>query len=384
MKFSKRVQMIEPSLARDLFNTAKLYSDVVDLTLGDPDYDTPNELKQAACEAISKNKTHYSANAGLLEARRAIAKNIKNVWNISADPEKEILITVGGMEALYLSLFTLLDPGDEVIVFAPYYCNYVQMIRSCDGKPVIIDAYSEKNGFKITEQMIKDVISDKTVAIIVNSPSNPTGAIISEDSLKVIVDIAEEYNLAIISDEVYHTLIYDNEQHQSVFQFPKARSRSILVDSMSKEFCMTGWRVGYVFAPMDFIANMVRMQENIAACAPLPSQYAMIRAYENSLTYDFANYFQKRRDYLFEHITKIPKLKCRKPQGTFYMFVDISDTGMSSIEFANLLLEQQHVAVVPGETYGAKYSGYIRIAFTKNIEVLSIACERLERFVLSN
>lgn len=381
MKFSKKIQSIEPSLARDLFNKAKMYDNVIDLTLGDPDYDTPSLLKKAACDAINANKTHYSPNAGLIEARIAAAKNIERVWGISADPQNEILITVGGMEALYLSLFSILDPDDEVIVFAPYYCNYIQMIKSCDGKPIIVDAYSEEQGLIITEEMIRSVITDKTVAIIINSPSNPTGAAIPQESLRIIADLAEEFDLTIISDEVYHSLIYDGLQHQSVLQFEQARKRTVLIDSMSKEFCMTGWRVGYLFAPQELVSSIVRMQENVASCVSLPSQYAMIKAYEDGLKCDYVDKFQERRDHLYNLINKIKGLKCRNPQGTFYMFVDISTTGLTSIDFANLLLENQQVAIIPGITYGQSYDKYIRIAFTKDISLLEKACKKIEKFI---
>ncbi len=381
MKFSKRIQSIEPSLARNLFNRAKMYDNVIDLTLGDPDYDTPSVLKKAACDAINSNKTHYSANAGLIEARAAVSKNINSVWGICADPQNEILVTVGGMEALYLSLFAILDPDDEVIVFSPYYSNYVQMIKSCDGKPIVVEAYSEEEGLVITEDMIRSAITDKTVAIVVNSPSNPTGAIIPKESLKIIADVSEEFDLTIISDEVYHTLIYDGKEHQSILQFENARKRTILIDSMSKEFCMTGWRVGYLFGPQELVSNIVRMQENIAACVSLPSQYAMIKAYEDGLRCDYVDKFQARRDYLYDRIVKIKGLKCRKPQGTFYMFVDISATGLTSLDFANLLLEKEQVAIVPGKMYGKNYAKYIRIAFTKDMSILKSACDKIEKFV---
>ncbi|MBQ9071358.1 MAG: pyridoxal phosphate-dependent aminotransferase [Clostridia bacterium] len=382
MKISKRANAIHPSLARDLFNKAKEYNDVIDLTLGDPDFDTPTPLKNAACKAINENLTHYSCNAGLLEARIAVSKNIKKYWKIDADPTNEVMLTVGGMEALYLALFSLIDSGDEVIVFAPYYVNYVQMIRSCDGIPVIIDAYSENYGFQLNERKLREAITNKTVAIVLNSPCNPTGAIISKEDLHTIAKIADEKELVIISDEVYHTLIFDNEKHESVLTFPEAKNRTVLIDSMSKEFCMTGWRIGYAYAPSVLIQSMVKVQENIAACAPLPSQYALIEAYTNDdIQTNFAEDFQSRRDYLYDRISSINGLICKKPQSTFYLFINISSTNMSSLDFAHKLLDTQHVAVVPGITYGDGYSNYIRIAFTKDISILKIACDRIEKFI---
>ena len=385
MKFSKRVNNVEPSLARALFNKAKQFSDIIDLTLGDPDFDAPVEIKQAACDAIMQNKTHYSENAGLKDARIAIANHLKEKRSIDADYSSEIIITVGGMEALYLSMFSMIDPGDEVIVLAPYYVNYLQMIRACEGIPVIVDCYSSDYGMRIDFDGIKQKITDKTVAIIVNSPNNPTGAVLPEEDVRAIATLAEEFDLTIISDEVYKALVFDNAEFHSVTEFEAARGRTVLIDSMSKEFCMTGWRCGYAYSTAEMIRNMTKMQENVAACAPLPAQYALIEAYSNAdIKTDYLEAFQSRRDYLYNRINKIQGLTCLKPQATFYLFVNIAGANMSSVDFAHALLEQQHVAVVPGEAYGENYKDYVRIAFTKDINQLSIACDKIESFMKSN
>lgn len=360
---------------------AKNYNDVIDLTLGDPDLAPPEELCSAAYTAIKNNKLRYSANAGLVEARNAVSKNIERVWNIKSNPNNELIITVGGMEALYLAILTMIDEGDEVIVFAPYYVNYVQMIELCGGKPVIINAYDEKHGIHINNQMLEDAVTDKTVALIINSPNNPTGDVIDKETLQIIAEFADKHDLMIISDEVYRTLLYDNKEHESILQFDKAKNRTILIDSLSKEYSMTGWRIGYAYGPNEIIGNMVKFQENVAACANVSSQYALIEAYTKQISNRYiVEEFKKRRDFLFEEISKIDLLRPLKPKGTFYMFINIAKTQMKSEEFAYELLEKEHVAVVPGKAYGDMYDDYIRLAFTRDISKLKEAVTRLNHF----
>lgn len=380
MKVSSTTKKITPSLTRKLFNMAQEYTDVVDLTLGDPDLSVSEEIKKAACNAIENNLTHYSANAGLLEVRKAVSNHVSKIWGVESKTEN-VMLTVGGMEALYLSLLCMIDAGEEVIIFAPYYVNYVQMVSMCGGKPVIIDSYG-KNGFEITKEQIIERVTEKTVAIIINSPNNPTGDVLSESFLKNVYEAACEKDLYIISDEVYRTLTYDGEPHRSILQFENAYKRTILIDSMSKEYSMTGWRIGYVYAKEQFISEMVKVQENVAACVSLPSQYAMLYAYENNVDNNYiVSEFETRRNFLYERIVNIDKLSCVKPKGTFYMFVNIEKTGLNSEEFAEKLLKEKHVAVVPGKAYGDNYDGYIRIAFTKPIDILANAANKMKEFV---
>lgn len=380
MKISSKARNITPSLTRKLFNMAQKYTDVIDLTLGDPDLSAPEEIKKAACNAIENNLTHYSANAGLLDVRKAVSTHVKKIWGIESKTEN-VMLTVGGMEALYLSLLCMIDEGDEVIIFAPYYVNYVQMVGMCGGKGIIINAYG-KNGFEITKEQILEKITEKTIAVIINSPNNPTGDVLSDEFLKNVYDVACEKDLYIISDEVYRTLTYDNKVHKSILSFSDAYKRTVLIDSMSKEYSMTGWRIGYTWADENFISEMVKVQENIAACASLPSQYAMLYAYKNDVDNNYiTEEFEKRRDYLFERVSKIEKLCSVKPKGTFYMFVNIEKTGLTSEAFAERLLIEKLVAVVPGKAYGENYDGYIRIAFTKPIDILSDAMDKIEEFV---
>lgn len=381
MKISSRAKLIQPSLTRKLFNMAKQYDDVIDLTLGDPDLPPPTEVCDAAYEAMKSNKMHYSANAGLIQTREAIANHVYDIWGLESNPTDNFIVTVGGMEALYLTMISMVDPGDEVIVFAPYYVNYIQMIELCGGIPIVINTFDTKKGIVIDKHTLENAITDRTVAIIINSPNNPTGDIVCRDMLKIIADTAEEHNLTIISDEVYRTLIYDGIQHESILQFENARNRTILIDSLSKEYSMTGWRIGYAFGPVEIISNMIKLQENVAACAALSSQYALIEAYTNHLPNDYIrDEFQERRNLLYTELSKIDELIPSNPKGTFYMFIDISKTGKKSEQFAYDLLEKAHIAVVPGVAYGEMYDDYIRIAFTKNISVLKTAVKRLEKF----
>ena len=381
MKISKKASQIETSLTRQFFNIAKQFDDVIDLTLGDPDVMPNEQIRVSASEAIMQGNTHYSANAGLMSLRNVLAKHIKNEYNQSVDPETEIMVSVGGMGALYLSLACTVDEGDEVIVLAPYYVNYIQMITMAGGVPVVVNTL-EKNGFAPTKEQIQNAVTDKTVAIILNSPCNPTGKVLSDEILDDIAQIAIENDLAVISDEVYSYLIYDDKKHSSIFTREGMRERTVLVDSLSKRFSMTGYRIGYAVAPKEIIDAMTKLQENVAACTPLPSQYAAIAAYEKCVEdKSMLNTFLERRNYIAQAINSIDKLSCAVPQSTFYLFVNIEKTGLSSLEFAEKLLKEQHVSVAPGITYGENYDGYIRIAFTLEIDKLKQAAERISAFV---
>lgn len=381
MKISKKANIIEPSLTRDLFNRAILFDDVINLTLGDPDFAPLPEIQQAACQAILEGKTHYSANAGLLELRQEIAKSFKKEYQLDCDPKSEIIVTIGGMEALYLALSSIVDPGDEVIVFAPYYVNYVQMIRMNGGIPVIIDT-DAANGFSVNPAELGRRITSKTVAIIINSPCNPTGHMYSADFLAGIARIAKAHDLYVVSDEVYRSLVYDGRKHHSILEKAGIQDHVILIDSISKKYSMTGWRLGWAIGNSTVISAMTKMQENVAACAPLPSQYAALDALKNDLpSGNLRDAFQARRDYIYEALSSCKKLSVSKPDSTFYIFIGIKDTGMKSVDFALALLEKEHVAVVPGRAYGTSYDNFIRIAFTQDIEVLKKACAKIKHFV---
>lgn len=381
MKISKRADAIEPSLTRRLFNMAKQYDDVIDLTLGDPDIQPDERIKEAACRAIKEGKTRYSANAGLLELREAIAKVTEAEYRQPVDPQKNIIVTVGGMEALFLTFSTLIDPGDEVLIQGPYYVNYVQMVKMCGGVPIVIST-SEEDDYQISIEEVEKCISEKTVAIIINSPCNPSGAVMKAETLDRLAEVIIKHDLYVVSDEVYRTLLYDGNIHESIFTRAGMVERTILIDSISKRFSMTGYRIGYAIGPEEFVASMVKMQENVCACAPLPSQYAAIEAYNNCLEQDnILSIFEKRRNVLVDGLNRIEGIHCNKPAGTFYLFVNISATGMDCIEFSYKLLEEAKIAVVPALAYGDAYKDYIRIAFTLKEERLLEAVDRFRKFV---
>lgn len=373
---------IKLSLVRSLFNEAKKYDDVIDFTLGDPDVQTHQAIKDAACAAIQEGKTRYSQNAGLLDLRQTISKYYERKEGFKYDPVTEVMVTVGAMEGLYLALISMLNPGDEIIMPAPYYVNYAQMVRMCHAVPVIIDN-PERTDLSFDVADIEKAITPKTRAIIINTPSNPSGRIIPWNKIEGIAELAKKYDLVVISDEVYKCLIYDNVPFKSIVAIGGMRERTILINSLSKEFCMTGYRIGYVLAPEEIIAAMAKLQENVCACAPLPSQYAAIKALSGEENYsrNMVDIFTERRNTLYEGLSKIEKFNVKAPEATFYVMVDISKTGMDSVNFCYALLRGTHVAAVPGVTYGQCCNHYIRIAFTLDIEKIKEGVRRITEFV---
>lgn len=384
MKISDMANRIQPSLTRKLFDMAKKYDDVIDFTLGDPDYETPDYIKNAGCHAIQGGKTKYSANAGLQELRQVIAERIKRETGIVYEAESEIQITVGAMEGIYLSLCCLINPGDEVIIPSPYWVNYKHMTEMLNGIPILVGT-DEEHDFVVTAESLEKSITDKTRVIIINSPNNPTGAVYDRDTLEKISKIAIEKDITIIFDECYKSILYDDAKFVSILDFPKMKEHSVIVNSCSKRYSMTGWRLGYLAGPKELMIHLPKLQENIAACAPLPSQYAAITALsgDDIASNEMCVGYEKRRNVLVEGINSIEKLSCKYPKGTFYAMVNIKGTGMKSEEFAYALLEAVHVAVVPGITYGEASEGYVRIAYTMNVEKISEGIQRIKKFVES-
>ena len=374
--------LIKPSMTRDLFNKAQQYDDVIDFTLGDPDIQPHNNIKQAAISAILAGKTRYSQNAGLLELREVIAHNYLYDYGISYNPKTEVFVSVGGMEGIFLALLSILNPDDEVIIPAPYWINYAQMVQMCGARPIIVAPKSDTD-LSISIDNIRRVISSKTKAIIINSPCNPSGIIIKESELNELASLSIEKDLFIIADEVYKKLIYNNRKYSSISRIPRMKERTIVVNSLSKEFCMTGWRLGYAVGPQDVIKVMTMLQENIAACAPLPSQYAAIEALRHHDEYSksMIKEYEKRKNTVVEEISKIDKLSLQEPEATFYAMINIKKLRMSSIDFAYQLLDKVHVALVPGITYGDCCEGYVRIAFTIKEEQIREGIHRINQFV---
>ena len=381
IQLSETAKSITPSLTRKLFNLAQKYDNVIDFTLGDPDIHPHQNIKDAGCKAILEEHTRYSPNAGLLELREVISTRYKEQYNMEYSPSDEVMITVGGMEALYLALLAILDKGDEVIIPAPYWINYEQMVCMCNGIPIIVNP-NNPNDLSLSIENIKKAVTSKTKVIILNTPNNPSGLIISDSALQQIAEIAIENNLIVITDEVYKTLLYDNIRFKSIATLKNMKERTVSINSLSKEFCMTGWSLGYAAAPAELISAMTMFQENIAACAPLPSQYAAIEALRHpEYSKGMIEEFTRRKDSLIKEVSKIKGIKVNIPQGTFYAMLNIKSTGLKSEEFAYTLLEKEQVAVVPGITYGECCEGFIRIAFTLEISKIEEGIQRIKRFI---
>ena len=382
MRISDMANRIQPSLTRKLFDMAKKYNNVIDFTLGDPDYETPDAIKKAGCNAIMAGKTKYAANAGIAELREVVSARIERETHIHYDPATEIQISVGAMEGIFLTLCCLINPGDEVIIPSPYWVNYKHMTQMLNGVPILVET-KESDGFVVNAEAVAKAITDKTRAIIINSPNNPTGAVYDRNTLEKICKIAVENDVVVIWDECYKSILYDGERFVSVLDIPSMKEHAVVINSCSKRYSMTGWRVGYLAGPAELVTNMPKLQENVAACVTVPSQYAAIAALsgDDSESEQMRNGFEKRRNVLVEGINRIDKLSVNYPKGTFYAMVNIKKTGMKSEDFAYELLKKEQVAVVPGITYGEACEGYIRLAFTMKEEKIIEGVNRIKRFV---
>lgn len=383
MDISDIAKKISPSPTRKLFDMASEYDDTIDFTLGDPDVEPPLNIRTAACDAIMAGKTRYSANAGLIELRRLISKSIEKRNRVSYDPENEIAVTIGAMEALYASLLCLLNKDDEVIIIEPYWINYRHMVSMCGGKAVIVNTFEDAEHFIISADAVEAAVTDKTKAIIINTPNNPSGVVYNKTFMKKLAEIAIKHDITVITDEVYRSLVYGNIEYSSILDFEGMRERTVLVYSFSKEFAMTGWRIGYVAAPEKLVAAVTRLQENIVACAPLASQHAVISALSDDMfgSSDIIEEFSRRREVVIEEASRTPKIRMNSPEGTFYAFINIADTGMTAEEFAYGLLRSKHVAVVPGNAYGESFKYYIRIAFTIEESKIREGFSRIREFI---
>ena len=381
MKLTKRVLGMTPSLPRKLFDMAKeIGGDVIDLTLGDPDVPPPANVRAAASAAIDACHTRYSQNAGLQEAREAVAAYQRKKYGREVTAE-DIVLTVGAMGSIFQQLFSLVEPGDEVIIPTPCWVNYMEVTKLCGAIPVTVPAL-EKDGFSVSPEQIRAAITPRTRVIVVNSPNNPAGRVLREDAVRGIAALAVEHDLFVISDEVYRSLVYDGIPYLSIFDLPEMKGRCSVIDAVSKQFSMTGYRLGFTIGPRELIDTMTRLQENVNACAPLPSQYAAIAAYgpETDMSYLLREY-DARRKIVVDGIRSVPGLSLGGVDAAFYAFVNISATGMDSQTFAYELLKAQRVAVVPGLAYGDDFDDFIRIAFTVSGERLREAIGRLGAFV---
>ena len=382
MKLSERARNLKQSEPRRIYDAAQKYHDVIDLTRGDPDLPPPPNVRDAACRAIAAGKTRYSANAGLIELRRAIAIEAEREYGLKFDPATEIIVTVGAMEAAYLTLWSLLDPGDEAIIPAPYWINYGEVVRSCGATPVFVNTRPE-DGFVVRPEEVERRITERTRLLVLNFPANPTGAVIPDETLDRLAEVAARHDLTVVSDEIYSHLVYDGRRSGSIVTRPGMRERTVVVNGFSKRYAMTGWRVGWALGPHELIGAMTKMTENIVACAPLPSQYAALEALSPRTDESYIlKEFQARRDCVLAELRSIPELHCVGIPATFYAFLDVSGTGMSGEEFAMELLKSRQVALIHGSAYGGEaYRDFVRIAFTLGIPELRKAFSRIREFL---
>ncbi len=379
MYISRTVTENEPQLVRRIYDKSKEYQNVVDLTLGDPDIPTPDAVKAAANLALEQNKTKYTANAGLPTLREAIARDVYKRTDLTYTID-EIAVTAGAMGALYLSTVSILNPGDEMIILQPHWPNYTNMVKMCGGVPRYINYLGEENLKNLTAN-IEKTVNGKTRAIIINSPSNPTGVVLPFENLLEIAELAKKHDLWVVTDEVYRTIVFDGS-FRSILEIPDMKERTILIDSLSKRFSMTGFRVGFVCAPKEVAAAVATLQENVNSCACMFAQYASLTALEQSAPLEQAicRTFESRCTAMTAELQKSPKLQLGAPASTFYLFIDIRKTGLSSEEFAYRLLDEKHIAVVPGNAFNKAGEGYIRIACTLSEEKLVAAAKEIVAF----
>lgn len=382
IQISESTKLIQPSKIRKMFNKALEYDQVLSFTLGEPDFTASENVVEAGCRAIREGQTKYSANAGLLTLREAVSGYLKRTEGLEYDPVSQIVVTPGAMGALYLALKTILNPGDEVIVSEPCWTNYIQQIQMCGGTAVSVQT-DPKRGFDLDVEAIRSAVTDRTRAIILNSPCNPTGAVASREALDALAQVAKEFDLAVLADEVYKHILFDGAEYTSLASLPDMVKRTLVIDSLSKTYAMTGWRVGFAAGPAEVISQMTKLQENTSACASTPCQWAAIEALNGPQTHlaHMREQYRIRRDYVMDQIASIPGLSCSKPQGTFYAFLDIRQSGLDSETFAMRLLEEEQVVLVPGTAFGEFGEGYIRLSYAASMESLEQGFDRIAAFM---
>lgn len=369
---------IRGTLGRKLLALAQQYDDVVDLTLGDPDIPTPDGICEAARNCIREQRTRYTASAGLPQLREAIATYESGKADIDIHPEN-VAVTVGATEAIHLAFRMLLNPGDEVVIIGPSWAQCLNNVLLCGAKPVLADKFTE--GFLPDVDYLRTLINDRTKIIVVNSPNNPTGTVYPLELLRGIANLASEKGLYVFSDEVYSTLVYDRQYYSISKLYPA--ENLVLFNSFSKAFCMTGWRIGYVIGEPHFIKRLVKMQENVAVCVSTISQWAALEAVSHADIYTASprDIFRARRDTLASSLEGAPGIKYSIPDATFYLFADISATGMDSRSFCFSLLEKEHVALTPGLSFGDAFDGYVRLAFTLEVPMILEGARRIRHFL---
>ena len=377
---SKTVMELEPSGIRRFFDVANTMDNVISLGVGEPDFDTPWHIREEGIYSLEKGRTFYTSNSGLKELKEEVSKYLDRRFGLKYESSGEIMITVGGSEAIDGALRAMLDEGDEVILPQPSYVSYEPCIVLADGVPVIVEL-KEENGFKLTRQQLEEVVTEKTKILIMPFPNNPTGAIMTEEELKPIVDFVIEHDLFVISDEIYSELTYSGT-HASIGAFPGMKERTIVINGFSKSYAMTGWRLGYACGPKVILDQILKIHQFAIMCAPTTSQYAAIEAlrHGDADVEKMRNEYDRRRRFLLNAFQEMG-IECFEPFGAFYMFPSIKKFGMSSDEFATRLLKEEKIAVVPGTAFGDCGEGFLRISYAYSIEDLKAALERIESFI---
>ena len=377
---NKTIVTIQPSGIRKFFDIVGEMDDAISLGVGEPDFDTPWHIRDEGIYSLEKGRTHYTSNAGLKELKTEIDRFLTRRYGVSYDPNKEIMVTVGGSEAIDIAMRAMLDPGDEVLIPQPSYVSYVPCAVLANGTPVIIEL-KEEDEFRLTPEELEAAITPKTKLLVLPFPNNPTGGVMEKSDLEKIAKIIIEHDLFVLSDEIYSELTY-LENHVTIASLPGMKERTIVINGFSKSHAMTGWRLGYACGPEPIIKQMLKIHQYAIMCAPTTSQYAAVEALRNG-DEDVAGMreeYDGRRRYLLHRFDEMG-LTCFEPFGAFYAFPCIKEFGMTSEEFATELLKQQKLAVVPGTAFGACGEGYLRISYAYSLDNLKKAMDRMEAFI---
>ncbi len=377
---SERIVKIEPSGIRKFFDVVNEMEDAISLGVGEPDFDTPWHIRDEGIYSLEKGRTFYTSNAGLKELKIEIAAYLNRRYNVDYDYNHEIIVTVGGSEAIDIAMRAMLDPGDEVLIPQPSYVSYEPCAILANGVPVIIEL-QEKNEFRLTAEELEAAITPKTKLLVLPFPNNPTGAVMERKDLEAVAEVVKKHDIYVLSDEIYSELTY-LDHHVSIASLPGMKERTILINGFSKSHAMTGWRLGYACGPRLILDQMLKIHQFAIMCAPTTSQYAAVDALRNG-DEDVANMreqYDGRRRFLMHRFQEMG-LKCFEPFGAFYVFPSIREFGMTSEEFATRLLEEEKVAVVPGTAFGACGEGFLRISYAYSLENLKVALDRMEHFI---
>lgn len=378
---SNKVQQLKPSGIRKFFDLVNGRDDVIALTIGEPDFVTPWHIREAGIESLEQGKTYYTSNNGMVSLREEVSAYLKRRFHLSYDALHELIVTVGGSEAIDLAIRAVVSPGDEVIVVNPAFVCYEPIVRMADGIPVILETKAE-NKFKVTPEELKKLITPKTKMLILPFPSNPTGAIMEKEDLQAIAEVLKDTNILVLSDEIYAELTYNGKNHVSIASLEGMRERTIVVNGFSKAYAMTGWRLGFTAAPQEIITQMAKIHQFAIMCAPTTTQFAAIEALKNGdadVEY-MRDEYNRRRKYIYTGLLNIG-IDCFEPEGAFYVYPYIGKFGLTSEEFCAKLLDECGVAIVPGNAFGECGEGFARISYAYSVKHIAQALERLEKFV---